>query len=52
MVSMMRIKFTRTYSESRTIKKLVFSKMVLNYDEYSNLEEIEEYNFYKFSADV
>lgn len=47
------IKFTNSYSSSRNIKKLVFSKLVLNYDEYKNLEDKQEYqDFYEFRVDV
>lgn len=39
----LQIKFTNSYSSSRKIKSLVFSKFVTNYDEYKNLENKEEF---------
>lgn len=49
----LQIKFSNSYSTSRNIKNLVFSKLVLNYDEYNNLENKDEYNdFYQFRVDV
>lgn len=47
------IKFSNSYSSSRRIDGLVFSKLVLNYDEYKELENKEEYrDFYKFNVNV
>lgn len=46
------IKFSNSYSSSRNINKLIFSKLVLNYDEYKNLENKEEYDFYQFRVNV
>ncbi len=47
-----KIKFNNSYSSSREIEKLVFSKLVLNYEEYKNIENKEEYDFYKFNVNV
>ena len=47
-----KIKFTNSYSSSRKISSLVFSKMVLNYDEYKNLENKEEYQFNDFRINI
>lgn len=47
------IKFSNSYSSDRNISKLVFSKLVLNYNEYKNLENKEEYlDFYIFEVKV
>ena len=48
----LKIKFTNSYSSSRKISSLVFSKMVLNYDEYKNLENKEEYQFNEFRINI
>ncbi len=48
--SNIKIKFTNKYSSTRKIKNMVFSKMVLNYNEYLNNKE--NYEFYKFLANV
>lgn len=49
----LKIKFGNSYSSSREIKDVVFSKMILDYDEYLNLEDKSEYNnFYEFRASV
>ncbi len=44
------IKFSNSYSSSRKIEDLVFSKLVLNYDEYKDNES--DYNFFEFRVDV
>lgn len=46
------IKFSNSYSSSRRIDSLVFSKFVLNYDEYKDLENKEEYNFTQFRINI
>ena len=47
------IKFSNSYSSSRKINKLVFSKLILNYEEYKDLENKEEYDeFYEFRVNV
>lgn len=47
------IKFMNPYTSGRTIKKLVFSKLVLNYDEYKQLEDKTQYsNFLVFNVNV
>ena len=48
----LKIKFSNSYSSSRKISSLVFSKFVLNYDEYKDLENKEEYKFNQFRVDV
>lgn len=48
----LKIKFTNSYSFSRRIDKLVFSKLVLNYNEYKILENKEEYEFCKFEVKI
>lgn len=49
----LQIKFSNSYSSSRNINKLVFSKLILNYSEYKNLENKEEFNdFYQFRVNV
>ena len=49
----LQIKFSNSYSSDRKINKLVFSKFVLNYDEYKTLENKEEYNnFYEYRVNV
>ena len=46
------IKFSNSYSSSRRIDSLVFSKFVLNYDEYKDLENKEEYNLTQFRINI
>lgn len=47
------IKFSNSFSSSRNIQKLVFSKFVLNYDEYSNLQNKSQYNdFIEFKVNI
>lgn len=48
----LQIKFSNSYSSSRNIEKLVFSKLVLNYDEYKSLENKEEYEFNQFRINI
>lgn len=48
-----KIKFMNPYVSSKRIKKLVFSKMILNYDEYKNLEDKTQYkNFIQFDINI
>ena len=48
-----KIKFGNAYSSDRIINSLVFSKMILNYNEYSNLQNKNEYDdFFEFKVDV
>lgn len=46
----LQIKFGNSYSSSRRIERLVFSKFVLDYDTYE--ENKEEYEFYKIGVSV
>lgn len=49
----LQIKFSNSYSSNRKINKLVFSKFILNYDEYKILENKQEYdNFYQYRVNV
>lgn len=48
--SNIKIKFTNTYSSTRKIKNIIFSKFVLNYNEY--LKDKENYQFYQFLVNV
>lgn len=49
----LQIKFTNSYSSSRKIKSLVFSKFITNYDEYKNLENKEEFkDLFVFEVNV
>lgn len=48
----LKIKFASTYSSNKKIKKIVFSKVVLDYEKYENLENKEEYKFYQINANV
>ncbi len=48
----LKIKFTNSYSSSREIDSLVFSKLVLNYDEYKDLENKEEYKLCQFNVNI
>lgn len=49
----LKIKFSNSYSSSRRIESLVFSKLILNYKEYKELENKEEYKgFYRFNVDI
>lgn len=48
-----KIKFMNPYTSGRTINKLVFSKMILNYEEYNNLVDKSTYDdFYEFYVNV
>lgn len=40
----MKIKFNKQYIAEKTLKKLVFTNVILDYDEYKNTENKEEYN--------
>lgn len=40
----LKIKFANAYSSSSTYKNIVFTKAVLNYDEYKKIENKEQYN--------
>lgn len=49
----LQIKFNNSYTSNRRIEKLVFSKLVLNYDEYSQFEDKSKYEkFYEFRVNV
>ena len=49
----LQIKFNNSFSSSREIKNLVFSKLVLNYNEYLDVENKAEYqDFYRFAVNV
>jgi len=49
----LQIKFTNSYSSSRNMKSLVFSKFILNYDEYKKLDNTKEYqNFYMYKVNI
>lgn len=50
--SKLKIKFYNSYSSTRSIEQLVFSKMILNYNEYKELEDKTQYDFYVFKAKV
>lgn len=50
--SKLKIKFYNSYSSTRSIEQLVFSKMILNYNEYKELEDKTQYDFYVFKANV
>lgn len=48
-----RIKFSNNYSSTRKIEHLVFSDFILNYNEYEQLENKEEYTeIYKFIVNI
>ena len=47
------IKFNNSYSLNRKIEKIVFSKLILDYDEYSKLENKDLYkDFYEYRVNV
>lgn len=49
----LKIKFSNTYNSKRNIKKLVFSKVVLNNEEYLDLQDKTEYkDFVKLDVNV
>ena len=50
--SKLKIKFYNSYSSTRSIEQLVFSKIILNYNEYKELEDKTQYDFYVFKANV
>lgn len=48
-----KLKFSNDYSLSRKIKNLIFSKSILNYNEYEEFENKDEYNsFYEFIINI
>ena len=47
------IKFNCSYSSNRKIKNLVFSKLVLNYDEYQQVQDKNEFEgFFRFGVNI
>lgn len=40
----LKVKFSNSYSSSRKIKSIIFSKCILNYDEYKKLEDKTQFN--------
>ena len=49
----LQIKFSNSYSSSRNIKYLVFSKLILNYDEYKKLDDKSSYtDSFEFKVNV
>lgn len=47
------IKFNCSYSSNRKIKNLVFSKLVLNYDEYQQIQDKNEFEgFFRFGVNI
>lgn len=49
----LQIKFNNSYSSSKKIKNLIFSKLVLDYEEYLNLEDKMNFEeFYEFRVDI
>lgn len=48
-----RLKFSNDYSSSRSIKNLIFSKSILNYNQYEGLENKDEYkDFFELIVNV
>ena len=47
-----RIKFGNSYSSTRKIDKMVFSNMVLNYDEFKNIENKDDYKYFCYQVDI
>lgn len=49
----LQIKFSNSFSSNRSIKNLVFSKFVLNYDEYKKVEDKTNYEgIYQFKVKI
>lgn len=49
----LKIKFNNSYSSSRNINYMVFSKLVLNYEEYLKIKDITEFNnFYQLKINI
>lgn len=49
----LQIKFNSSYSSSRTMEKMIFSKVILNYNEYMKLEDKTQYkDIYKLEINV
>ena len=49
----LKIKFSNSYSSNRNIRYLVFSKLILNYDEYKKLDDKSSYtDSYEFKVNV
>lgn len=51
-INNLQIKFNNSFTSSRTIRSLVFSKLVLNYDEYKEIENKDNYEFYNYIVNV
>ena len=51
--SNLEIKFMSSYGSTKKIKSLVFSKMILNYQEYRNLDDKKQFtDFCKFEVNI
>lgn len=49
----LKIKFSNSYSSSRTMKSIVFSKFILNYDEYNKMENKSGFNdFIEYRVEI
>lgn len=49
----LKIKFANNYSSTRTMKNIVFSKFILNYDEYSKMENKNEFkDFIEYRVEI
>ena len=42
-ITTIKIKFNNSYSSSRTIKKMIFSNVILNYEDYNKTEDKSQY---------
>ena len=47
-----KIKFNNVYTSNRKISNLIFSKFVLNYDEYKNTDNKGDYEFYTYAINI
>lgn len=46
------IKFDNSYKEKRNIESMIFTKMVLNYNEYKDEKDKDKYNYYTFKVNL
>lgn len=48
----LQIKFDNSYKEKRNIESMIFTKMILNYNEYKDEKDKDKYNYYTFKVNL
>lgn len=48
----LQIKFDNSYKEKRNIESMIFTKIVLNYNEYKDEKDKDKYNYYTFKVNL